>query len=296
MSIHAIKRRVGETLVFELDGRITLGEASSSFRDMIRDAVAEGNKRIVIDVSYVSYIDSSGVGELVSAFTTVYNSGGNLVLCAPAIRVSDLLQITKLYTVYEVFFSLADAVAGVQSETVRYRCPVCGTWTIFGKGPEGDYRPCSYCGSRTSFLLSPGEQARSREIDRIEIPTYQGEHVTIHPGTPCRVQIAGRLDLFAMNAVRKANSRVSRAVFDLSLTTNATERAARSLLSHLSNISVIFSPNPGLLSTTDRSAGHLVFQDWDRAVEGHFNAIKRDAEQRMHEPIYGVSLSTSFSR
>jgi anti-sigma B factor antagonist len=91
-------------------GRITLGEGASMFRDAIRELVAKGNKKVLLNLGEVSYIDSSGIGELVSGFTTVTNSGGQLKLVGLSKRVKDLLQITKLYTVFEVFDDETEAV------------------------------------------------------------------------------------------------------------------------------------------------------------------------------------------
>jgi anti-sigma B factor antagonist len=96
-------RQVGDVTVVDASGRITLGEGASVFRDMIRDLAAKGNKNILVNLTEVSYIDSSGIGEMVSSFTTVTNHGGQLKLLGLTKRVKDLLQITKLYTVFEVF-------------------------------------------------------------------------------------------------------------------------------------------------------------------------------------------------
>jgi anti-sigma B factor antagonist len=101
---------VGDVTVIDAVGRITLGEGSSTFRDTIRDLAAKGNKKLLLNLGEVSYIDSSGIGELVSAFTTVTNHGGVLKLLNLTKRVKDLLQITKLYTVFEVFEDEAAAV------------------------------------------------------------------------------------------------------------------------------------------------------------------------------------------
>lgn len=90
--------------------KITLGEGASSFRDTIRELAAKGDKKILLNLSDVSYIDSSGIGEMVSGFTTVTNHGGQLKLLGLSKRVKDLLQITKLYTVFEVFDDEAAAV------------------------------------------------------------------------------------------------------------------------------------------------------------------------------------------
>ncbi len=103
MSVKLNTRQVGDVTVLDLAGRITLGEGSSTMRDALKEVLAQGHNKILLNLSEVSYIDSSGIGELVSAFTTVTNQGGQLKLNGLNKRVKDLLQITKLYTVFEVF-------------------------------------------------------------------------------------------------------------------------------------------------------------------------------------------------
>jgi anti-sigma B factor antagonist len=103
-------RQVGDVTVVDAAGRITLGEGSSSLREKIRELVSKGHKKVLLNLGEVSYIDSSGIGELVSAFTTVTNQGGALKLLNLTKRVQDLLQITKLYTVFEVYDDEAAAV------------------------------------------------------------------------------------------------------------------------------------------------------------------------------------------
>jgi anti-sigma B factor antagonist len=110
MSIKLSSRQVGDVTVVDAAGRITLGEGSSALRDTLRDMVAKGQKKILLNLSEVSYIDSSGIGELVSGFTTVTNQGGSLKLLGLTKRVKDLLQITKLYTVFDVHDDEASAV------------------------------------------------------------------------------------------------------------------------------------------------------------------------------------------
>jgi anti-sigma B factor antagonist len=96
--------------VIDVVGRITLGEGATTLRETIRGLVTKGDKKIVLNLSEVSYIDSSGIGELVSGFTSATNQGGVLKLLGLTKRVKDLLQITKLYTVFEVFDSETSAV------------------------------------------------------------------------------------------------------------------------------------------------------------------------------------------
>lgn len=111
MSVTISTRQVGDVTVIDAAGRITLGEGSSVFRDTIKDLVTKGDKKVLLNLSEVSYIDSSGIGELVSGFTTVSNAGGKLKLLGLTKRVQDLLQITKLYTVFEVFDDEASGLA-----------------------------------------------------------------------------------------------------------------------------------------------------------------------------------------
>jgi anti-sigma B factor antagonist len=110
VSVKLTTRQVGDVTVVDAVGRITLGEGASTFRDKIRDLVSNGQKKLLLNLAEVSYIDSSGIGEMVSGFTTVTNQGGQVKLLNLTKRVKDLLQITKLYTVFEVFDDEAAAV------------------------------------------------------------------------------------------------------------------------------------------------------------------------------------------
>jgi anti-sigma B factor antagonist len=98
----ASTRQVDGITIVDLSGRITLGEGSVVLRDTIKDLLGKGQKKILLNLGDVSYIDSSGIGELVSAFTSVRNQGGELKLLNLTKKVHDLLQITKLYTVFDV--------------------------------------------------------------------------------------------------------------------------------------------------------------------------------------------------
>jgi len=95
-------RQIDGVTIVDISGRITLGEGSIILRDTVRDLISKGNKKILLNLGDVNYIDSSGIGELVSAFTTVRNQGGELKLLNLTKKVHDLLQITKLYTVFDV--------------------------------------------------------------------------------------------------------------------------------------------------------------------------------------------------
>lgn len=111
MPFHATPREVSGVTIVDVSGRITLGEGSTRLREMIRDLLNQGQKRVVVNLADVSYIDSSGIGELVSAYTAVKNQGGDLKLLGLTKKVRDLLQITRLYTVFDVHDDEAAALA-----------------------------------------------------------------------------------------------------------------------------------------------------------------------------------------
>ena len=110
MSVKLTTWQVGDVTVIDAVGRITLGEGASTFRDRVRELASGGHRKLLLNLAEVSYIDSSGIGELVSGFTTLANQGGTLKLLKLTKRVKDLLQITKLYTVFEVHEDEAGAV------------------------------------------------------------------------------------------------------------------------------------------------------------------------------------------
>lgn len=111
MSMKASVRQVEGVTIVDLSGRIKLGEGSSVLRDTVKDLLAKGRKNILLNLGDISYIDSSGIGELVSAFTSVRNQGGELKLLHLTKKVHDLLQITKLYTVFDVRDDEAAAIS-----------------------------------------------------------------------------------------------------------------------------------------------------------------------------------------
>lgn len=116
MSMEFSTREVEGVTIFDLKGRITLGEGSATLRDMVHDLLFKGLKRILLNLGAVNYIDSSGIGELVSAFTAAKKQGCELKLLNLTKRVHDLLQITKLYTDFDVKEDEAAAVKSFGKE------------------------------------------------------------------------------------------------------------------------------------------------------------------------------------
>jgi anti-sigma B factor antagonist len=96
-------RAVGEIKILDCSGKITLGEGTMTIRNTVRDILQSGGKKIVLNLADVNYIDSAGVGELVSTYTTVLNNGGRLKLLSLTKKIREVLAITKLLTVFDVY-------------------------------------------------------------------------------------------------------------------------------------------------------------------------------------------------
>jgi anti-sigma B factor antagonist len=107
-------RQVDGITVVDVSGRITLGEETKLLRETVQRLLGGGEKEILLNLAEVSFIDSAGLGELVSAFTSVRNRGGDLKLLKLTRRVHDLLQITKLYTVFDISDDEATAIQSFQ--------------------------------------------------------------------------------------------------------------------------------------------------------------------------------------
>ena len=109
-------REVDEVTIVDLSGQIKLGEGTTALRDTVKQLANKGRKKILLNLGEINYIDSSGIGELISAFTSVRKQGGDLMLLHLTKKVQDLLQITKLYTVFQVMDDEAAAIAAFSDE------------------------------------------------------------------------------------------------------------------------------------------------------------------------------------
>jgi len=110
MALTAKTRRVGNVAIIDLNGRITLGESTGILRDELRSLLSQGSKQIILNMAGVTYVDSAGLGELVGSYASVTNMGGNIKLLNPQAKVHDLLQVTKLYTVFAAFDDESEAI------------------------------------------------------------------------------------------------------------------------------------------------------------------------------------------
>ena len=110
-TLKAAIREVGSVTVIDLDGRITLGDGSTLLRELIRESLSKGHTKLVLNLAAISYLDSTGLGELVSGYRLVKSGGGELKLLNLNKKVSDLLQVTKLYTVFDIHNDESQAIA-----------------------------------------------------------------------------------------------------------------------------------------------------------------------------------------
>lgn len=257
MPLQITKRWVNSTIILELRGRITLGEGSTLLRNIVREVVDFDRPRsVILDISGAKAIDSSGIGELVSAYTVVRNRlGVGVSLCHPLIKILDLLQITKLATVFEMATSVEQVLSGVRSKDVSFACPVetCQAWSLIYSGIE--YQACSRCKSRYRLKAGSG-------IDHMLMDSYPGEFVSFNPmGTPT-ITTAGPVDLFVTNMFRRAWLAMDRkqrsAIFDLTPAREITELAVWELLrvteDKWGGIGLIVIPASHLLSRIEHPA------------------------------------------
>ena len=111
MALTAKTRKVGDVSIVDLNGKITLGENTGILRDELRSLLSEGTKNIVLNMQAVTYVDSAGLGELVGAYTTATNQGGSVKLLHLQGKMKDLMQITKLHTIFASFDDEKTAVS-----------------------------------------------------------------------------------------------------------------------------------------------------------------------------------------
>jgi anti-sigma B factor antagonist len=117
MSLIVKTRKIENVVIMDLSGKLTIGEPVMQLRDGLRALVADGANSFIVNLADVSYVDSSGLGELVSSYTTVRNKGGDVKLLKLTAKIKDLLQMTKLLTVFDVYDDEAKAVASLKGKS-----------------------------------------------------------------------------------------------------------------------------------------------------------------------------------
>jgi anti-sigma B factor antagonist len=209
MALKIEARTVGGVTILDVVGRITLGEGSSRLRNTVINLMNAGKNNLLVNMTKVSYIDSSGIGEMVSAAVMVRNKGGQFKLLNLTKRVQDLLQITKFYTFFEVHNDEAQAVRSFngQSGTVslRCRCPVCGFWSTPPLDSSAGWLPQTCMGCRSQFAVEPSHNSPADSVvaKTIRVESYQQEYCHLLCGASFIIEIHGRLTMFSHNAVLK---------------------------------------------------------------------------------------------
>lgn len=237
MSLKLLQRIVGDVVVLDLDGRITLGEGSVVLRDTIKELLAQGKRKILLNLSEVNYIDSSGNGELTVALMRVRNQGGVIKILNPTKKIRDLLQITKMYTLWDVRDGEAAALRSFEFSRIC-ECPSCGESTRpecpvrFGPWLE---QFCSTCDAQFSVADKDKEQGLLL-VTKFRVRTYEGEYFEVVPGPPYMVRIVGRLNLFASAALDKVWRAIPsprRVIFDFYTATDIDIPGQNALLAFL---------------------------------------------------------------
>jgi anti-sigma B factor antagonist len=108
--MHISERTIGDVVIVDVSGKVTLGDGDVTLRDKMRSLIQQGQKKVLLNLGDVSYVDSAGLGEIVQSYATVTKNGGTLKLLNVTKRIKDLLSITKLLTVFECHDSEADAL------------------------------------------------------------------------------------------------------------------------------------------------------------------------------------------
>jgi anti-sigma B factor antagonist len=242
MALKVTSRTVGDVLILDLSGMITLGEGCVVMRDSIKLAVDKGQKKILLNVADIRYIDSSGIGELVSAYTRVKIQGGEMKLLSLTRKVHDLLQITKLYTVFDVCSDESQALAAFNIGALHCCCPLCGETSsppvLTSRFIVWPPQACRNARCEATFTIVTSKTPSNTVATSMRIQTYKDEHFDVVSGPPFTVKIVGRFDLFSSAALKKSWQVLPsprRVLFDLSKTTEIDadgREALEGLLKH----------------------------------------------------------------
>ena len=200
------KRVLHDVTVLDLKGSITLSEGGDRvLKDSVKSLLEAGCKTIVVNLAEVPYIDSAGLGTIVQVYATSRHLGVPLYYAHPSARFKDVLQLTKLFTVFEVL-SPEDLVGNLADRRLVASCPSCepGSWIALRAGPE--YQPCRRCGIQLKLSSWPSVP-EGGEVDVecaiLRAPTYDDEYVRLVIGTTQTITVKGRLDLFASDVVTR---------------------------------------------------------------------------------------------
>jgi anti-sigma B factor antagonist len=226
MSLKITERQVGEVTVLYLVGRITLGEGSVQLREYVLRLVSENKIKVILNLAGVTYVDSSGNGEVVSALTTIRNVGGIFRCCNTRKQCRDSFQLQSLYDLVVPFETEAETIRSVELGPSLCICPGCGSLNEAERTEKTRLRPlrCQNCGAVSTFATI--EKSHRLSVESIRFGTYFSEECTVIAGRPMVIQVVGRLDIFSSPALKKSWSAVpaaSEVLFDLSQLTEVDD-------------------------------------------------------------------------
>jgi anti-sigma B factor antagonist len=213
-------------------GEMSHAEAAVDFRNTIKQLMREGIKKIVLDLSRLTYIDSTGIGELVSSYYEINKANGRLLISSPSKKVREILAITKLTSVFRVTSSVEQALRELGAPEIYAKCPAfgCKRWGIIPDPSKNQESiRCTECTTDLTITPSMGSVWTGNAIVvKLLYPTYRGEFVEVVPQILLHVQVrvSGRLNLFAAEVVEKAFRSVPlprRVIFDLTGVTEISQ-------------------------------------------------------------------------
>jgi len=234
------RRRRGEVTILDLSGPMTLGAESGHLRDAVRQLLREGSRSILLNFRDVYHIDSSGLEHLLGASVAAHKAGGSLKLSGLTKKLHDVLHLSRLLTVFDVFETEEEALRSFGVPPMYCLCPVCKHSSQPSLLDErGCWPPqaCGNCGSRFELQASRPSQDQA-VVKSVRLQTYESEYLQIRALVPFWVQVVGRLDLFSSSAFEKAWKALPtprRVLFDLGQTTEISDAGRNALLALLAN-------------------------------------------------------------
>jgi anti-sigma B factor antagonist len=239
MALKFTTHMVGDVSILRLDGRIVLGEESSSLEAIIRSLISDQRRKIILNVANVTFLDSAGNGKLAAAHHYIRSKGGVLKLCHLGGKLLETLQVTKLLSIYDCYYTEADALKSFDSPSLYCFCPACGERCGPSRTHAGYWVEQSCNNPSCGAQFSIGDSQRSKDlasITRLTFQTYQNESFEIRADHPFKCQILGRLDLFSSSALQKSWLAIPsprRVVFDLQRTTEINDAGRTALITLL---------------------------------------------------------------
>lgn len=227
------EQQVGNVTILDLEGEINHYGGGLALETTIRRLIEENKKKIVLNLAGVRSIDSSGNGYLIASYTSLSAAGGTIKFANLTGQPQNVLVITKLLTVYDVYDSVEEALDAFATEDKYICCPVRGCDSLILVCIPELAGTCTSCGTELSLRPSPSGESNQVSITSLRLPTYEREHINIDLGAPTTICILGRLDLFASEVLEKAWLTVRpprRVIFRINLSNEVSPAGVQRLL------------------------------------------------------------------